>query len=210
MNCWKGREDPAPFVAGLPGEVPRFGSLRALYQAMACCTRCDLALDRTRVVPGAGPARARLMLVGEAPGASEDREGRPFVGAGGRLLDRVLGDAGLDRSKIYITNVAACRPPRNRPPKPAEVRAHAPWLEEQLRLVRPEIVGTLGRVPLTWFIPGARITQLTGQPQELEWQGRGLTLVPLFHPAAALRSPDRVPDLAAGMRVIAGLLQGRA
>jgi uracil-DNA glycosylase len=204
--CWKGRRDVAAYIPGVPETVGRFPSLSALDRDMACCTRCDLAAGRTQVVPGAGPHRARVLFLGEAPGAREDEAGQPFIGAAGRLFARVLEPTGLKRDDVYITNVVACRPPSNRTPKRTEIQAHAPWLEEQIRLVRPEVIATLGRVALTWFLPGAKVTQLTGIPQHIEWHGRRLVLLPLFHPAAALRSPDRVPLLVEGMRVLGELL----
>lgn len=204
--CWTGKDDPAPFVPGVPDPVPRFRSVAKLNAQMACCTRCELAPGRTQVVRGVGPKRARVFFLGEAPGASEDRAGEPFVGAAGRLLDRLLERASLARSDIYITNVVACRPPKNRTPRAGEVRAHAPWLEEQLRLVGPEVVVTLGRIALTYFIPKARITELSGQAQQVEWRGAALHLLPLFHPAAALRSPDLMPRLEAGFTVLKSML----
>jgi uracil-DNA glycosylase len=203
--CWKGKDDVVPFVPGLPETVGRFRSIGALNEAMSCCTRCELAAGRTRVVRGDGPKRARIMFLGEAPGASEDRDGVPFVGAAGRLFARLLEPTGLKRDDVYITNVVACRPPRNRAPGRGEILAHRPWLEEQFRLVQPEVVATLGRVALTYFIPGAKVTELNGSPQRLEWQGRQLVLLPLFHPAAALRSPARVPLLEEAFRVLASL-----
>ena len=204
--CWVGKDDPRPFVPGLPETVPRYRSLRTLNEEMVCCTRCELATGRTQVVRGVGARRARVLLLGEAPGASEDRAGEPFVGAAGRLLSRMLEEAGLERSEVYITNVVACRPPKNRTPRVSEVKAHSPWLDEQLRLVRPEVVVTLGRVALTYFIPNARITELSGKPQKVEWRGVELRLLPLFHPAAALRSPDLLPRLEAGFAVLRSML----
>lgn len=193
-------------MPGLPPEVPHASSLKGLFSAMACCTRCDLAPGRTQVVAGVGPKRARVLFLGEAPGAREDEGGEPFVGAAGRLFTRLLEEAGISRSDVFITNVVACRPPKNRAPRPAEIRAHAPWLEQQIRLVAPDVIATLGRTALTYFLPGAKITELTGTPQTLAWNGRQVTLLPLFHPAAALRSPDRVPALEAGFAVLRRLL----
>ena len=205
-GCWKGRGDRTKFVPGVPAEVPRYRSMQTLNGDMACCTRCDLAPGRTQVVRGVGARRARVLFLGEAPGAKEDEAGEPFVGAAGRLFTGLLEEAGLRRRDVYITNVVACRPPRNRAPKAKEVKAHAPWLEEQLRLVRPEIVVTLGRVALTWFLPKAKVTRLTGKPQHIVWQERELTLLPFFHPAAVLRSRDLLPQLEAGFAVLRSLL----
>lgn len=208
--CWKGKDDIAPLIPGVPERVGRFRSLATLNEAMSCCTRCDLAPGRTQVVRGVGPTRARVLFLGEAPGRQEDEGGEPFIGAAGRLFSRLLEPTGLRRSDVYITNVVACRPPANRAPKRSEIMAHAPWLDEQLRLVQPEVVATLGRVALTWFMPGAKVTELNGQPQRLTWQDRPLVLLPLFHPAAALRDPRRVPLLEGGFAVLGELLKSGA
>jgi DNA polymerase len=149
---------------------------------------------------------ARVVFVGEAPGAQEDREGRPFVGRAGQLLDRLLDANDLTREMIYITNIVSCRPPKNRTPRVGEIRAHSPWLEEQLRLIEPELVVTLGAVALTYFIPGAQVTKLRGSPQIVEKSGRSITLLPLFHPAAALRRPELVPVMEKDFAKIPGLL----
>src|SRR5512135_994997 len=100
--CWRGMGDPAPFVAGLPETVPRARTLERLFEAMACCTRCELAADRTQVVRGVGDPHARVVFVGEAPGAQEDRKGEPFVGQAGRLFDQLLADVGLARADVFI------------------------------------------------------------------------------------------------------------
>jgi uracil-DNA glycosylase len=185
--CWRGVGDAAPFTAGIPENVPRARSLAALFRAMECCTRCDLARGRTQVVHGFGPSRADTMLIGEAPGGTEDRQGMPFVGRAGRLLDELLELAQLRRDDVFITNVVACRPPGNRAPKAAEIRAHTPWLEEQLRLVSPRLVVTLGRTALSYFLPGEKITEIHGKVCVVESAQEELRLMPTFHPAAALR-----------------------
>jgi uracil-DNA glycosylase len=142
---------------------------------------CEGALN---LVPGEGPADARVMLVGEAPGRFEDESGRPFVGRAGALLDELLGAAGLAREDVYITNVVKARPPRNRDPTRAEVEHWMPVLEEELEIVSPELVVPLGRHALAHFAPGARIGEVHGR--RIEAGGRAL--YPLYHPAAALRS----------------------
>lgn len=205
-DCWRGKGDPTPFVPGLPEEVPRARSLGDLFAAMACCTRCELAKERTQVVPGTGPGTARMMLVGEAPGAEEDRQGEPFVGAAGRLLNRLLQANGLSREEVFITNVVACRPPGNRAPRASEIRAHAPWLEEQIRLVKPQLILTLGRSALGYFLPGAKVTQLRGVPRTVEREGWRIALLPLLHPAAALRAPDLLAALEADFAKVPDLL----
>jgi DNA polymerase len=157
---------------------------------MVRCTRCDLYLSRTQVVPGAGNRSAAILFVGEAPGAAEDREGFPFIGASGRLLDAMLAGAGIDRKEVFIANVVRCRPPANRNPKTREIRACAGWLAEQIRLIEPRIVVSLGRFALQHFIPDGRITRLQGAPQEIDYGGAPVRLLPLLHPAAVLRNPD--------------------
>lgn len=206
-DCWRGKGDATPFVAGVPELVPDVKSLDQLFGAMACCTRCDLAIGRTQVVLGTGDPRAKLMFLGEAPGAQEDAKGVPFVGAAGRLFNRLLEENGFSRDDVYVTNVVACRPPQNRTPRAREVKAHAPWLERQLRLVQPALVVTLGRIALTYFRRDAKVTQLRGTPQRIEWEGRDLTLLPLLHPAAILRRRDEMlPAMEADFRKIRPLL----
>jgi uracil-DNA glycosylase family 4 len=140
---------------------------------------CETA---TNMVPGEGNPDADVMLVGEAPGASEDKQGRPFVGRAGKLLDQVLEAAGLVREDVYITNVVKARPPNNRDPRAGEVAHHMPWLEAELALIRPRLVVPLGRHALAHF-SDTKITEVHGT--ELTEKGR--TLFPMYHPAAALR-----------------------
>lgn len=178
---------------GFPAQIPMPSELSELHAVMVRCTRCDLSLSRTQVVPGAGDPAARVLLVGEAPGAREDRDGVPFVGASGRLLDAMLEDAGISRGEVFIANVVRCRPPENRNPRAREVRACAGWLAEQIRLIDPVLVVSLGRFALQHFIPGGKITRLEGEVQEVDYGGRTVRLYPLLHPAAILRSPDKRP-----------------
>jgi DNA polymerase len=159
---------------------------------------CETA---TRMVPGEGSPAARLMLVGEAPGATEDELGRPFVGRAGRLLDEALAAAGLARADVWITNVVKARPPRNRDPKAAEVAHCLPWLEAELALIRPAVIVPLGRHALAHFAPDARISEVHGT---LLMTG-GWTLFPLYHPAAALRSRALRETLFADARALGGL-----
>jgi uracil-DNA glycosylase len=161
---------------------------------MVRCTRCELSVSRTQVVPGAGAPRAGLLIVGEAPGASEDREGVPFVGASGRLLDEMLGLAGIRRDQVFIANVVRCRPPENRSPRVKEIRACAGWLAEQIRLIEPGLVLVLGRFALQHFFPEGSITRLKGTLQQIDYQGRSFGLFSVLHPAAVLRAPDRRPE----------------
>lgn len=193
---------------GYPETFPSPATLEELHRVMVKCTRCTLSLSRTKVVPGSGSHEARLLFVGEAPGASEDRQGVPFVGASGKLLDEMLEIAGIPRDEVFIANVVRCRPPENRNPRAAELRACAGWLEEQVRLIGPEWVVPLGRFGLQHFLPGGKITQLQGTVQEVEYRGDKLRLFPLFHPAAVLRSPDRRPGYEEAFRTLGGLVAG--
>jgi DNA polymerase len=141
---------------------------------------CETA---TNMVPGEGNPDAAVMLVGEAPGGTEDKEGRPFVGRAGKLLDELLAEAGLERGDVYITNVVKARPPGNRDPKAGEVAHHMPWLETELALIQPTLVIPLGRHALAHFTDDAKISQVHGT----EMTERGRSLFPMYHPAAALR-----------------------
>jgi uracil-DNA glycosylase family 4 len=137
----------------------------------------------THMVPGEGSPTADVMIVGEAPGASEDAQGRPFVGRSGKLLDELLTEAGLERGDVYITNVVKARPPGNRDPRADEVAHHMPWLETQLALIGPRLVVPLGRHALRHFAPDAKISEVHGRPL----RAGDHALFPMYHPAAALR-----------------------
>jgi uracil-DNA glycosylase family 4 len=145
----------------------------------------EICEQATNLVPGEGSATAKVMIVGEAPGAKEDETGRPFVGGAGRLLDELLAEAGLERGDVFITNVVKARPPGNRDPKADEVAHHLPWLEAQLDVIRPELLVPLGRHALKRFAPDTTITKAHGRVVEHD----GRTLFPMYHPAAALRNP---------------------
>jgi DNA polymerase len=166
--------------------------LEELKARALVCTRCRLAETRTQVVFGVGDPEARLMFVGEAPGQNEDLQGEPFVGAAGKLLDNLLGEIGLHRSEVYIANVLKCRPPGNRDPRPDEIDSCKGYLREQIRLISPDVVMTLGNFATKLLLnTETGITRLRGRPHSW-WLGA--LLVPTFHPAAALRGGDRVTN----------------
>lgn len=142
----------------------------------------ELAASAIQLVPGEGSANAAIMLVGEAPGAAEDREGRPFIGASGKFLAEMLEDIGLSRQDVYITNIVKYRPPANRDPLPDEIETFKPYLQQQIDIIKPKIIITLGRHAMNVFLPGAKISDIHGQPQQIE----GHWYLPLYHPAAAL------------------------
>jgi len=178
--------------------VASLGELRA---STLDCTACRLADGRTQVVFGDGNPEADVVFVGEAPGQREDEQGIPFVGPSGQLLDRLLGEIGLERSDVYIANVVKCRPPKNRDPRPDEIDACKGYLREQLTLIDPKVVVTLGNFSSKLLLnTEAGITRLRGTAYE--WWGR--YLVPTFHPAAALRGSAQVLDQ---MRYDFGLIQ---
>ncbi len=155
------------------------------------CTRCKLAGHRQNIVFGVGDERAPLMFVGEAPGADEDRLGEPFVGRAGQLLDRMIAAMGWTRDSVYIANVLKCRPPNNRDPQPDEVEACEPFLASQIAALRPRVIVTLGKPAAQLLLrTGAPISALRGRFQ----QAHGIPVMPTFHPAFLLRSPDRKRD----------------
>jgi DNA polymerase len=165
----------------------RAGELAALGAEASGCTRCPLNQTRTRVVFGVGDPDADLMLVGEAPGFHEDQQGEPFVGAAGKLLDRLLGEIGRTRAQSYIANVLKCRPPNNRDPLPAEIEACSEYLRRQLVLIDPKVVLTLGNFATRLLLKrDTGISRLRGQVYP--WWNR--LLVPTLHPAAVLRGGD--------------------
>ena len=161
-----------------------------VYNEASVCVRCPLSATRTKVVFGAGNADADLMFVGEAPGAEEDRQGLPFVGRAGGLLSKMLEGIGMERDDVFICNVLKCRPPGNRDPQPEEIASCEPYLAEQVRLIEPRVVCTLGNFA-TKLLTGSQtgITRVRGVPQVHELGGRSVFVLPLFHPAAALRTP---------------------
>jgi len=181
--------------------------LVSVFREAAICTRCALCESRTQVVFGAGNANADLMFVGEAPGAEEDRQGLPFVGRSGALLTTLLADVGISRDDVFITNTIKCRPPGNRDPASAEIESCRPWLYEQIRLIEPRVVATLGNFA-TRLLSGdpTGITKVHGKPQLKRLGSRTVQLLPLFHPAAALRATGTRQLLAADLANLPGLL----
>ncbi|HXK33760.1 MAG TPA: uracil-DNA glycosylase [Dehalococcoidia bacterium] len=156
--------------------------LAEVARNVAACTDCALSRGRTRAVPGEGNPDADIVFIGEGPGYYEDQQGRPFVGASGKFLDELLAGIGLDRRKVFITNVVKCRPPQNRDPQPDEIAACGKYLDEQLHTIAPNVVVTLGRHSMQRYFPGEAISRVHGQPR----RKGDLIVVPMYHPAAAL------------------------
>jgi uracil-DNA glycosylase len=179
--------------------------LDRLHEEIRTHTGCgfEICAAATNIVPGEGSHTAEVMLVGEAPGASEDLQGRPFVGRSGRFLDELLAEAGMARDDVFITNVVKARPPGNRDPRAGEVAHYLPWLEQQLALIRPSVVIPVGRHALAHFAPGHRITEIHGV---LIVAGER-RLVPWLHPAAALRNPGLRETLIQDARALPGVLE---
>ncbi len=176
--------------------MPDAAALSAFEELVSGCTRCRLAEGRTQVVFGVGNPHADLMFVGEAPGFHEDKQGYPFVGQAGKLLDKLLAGIGLERSQVYIANVLKCRPPGNRDPQPDEIEACESHLFKQIELIEPTVVATLGNFA-TKLLSGkpTGITRVHGVEQETTLGGNSVILYPLYHPAAALYTPKMLQVL---------------
>ena len=181
--------------------------LKAVYDEARVCVRCPLSRTRTQVVFGSGNADAGLMFVGEAPGANEDRQGLPFVGQAGKLLDKLLEEIGLTRADVFVVNVIKCRPPDNRDPHPNEIESCQGYLRSQVRLIEPTMICTLGNFA-TKLLRGdtTGISRVHGQEEVRTIGNRALRLYPLYHPAAALYTPSTLEALRADFERIPALL----
>jgi DNA polymerase len=178
-------------------------TLAAIAGEVVVCTKCPLQHSRKKAVPGEGPARAEIMLIGEGPGFYEDQQGRPFVGASGQFLTQLLGQAGLKREEVWITNVVKCRPPGNRDPMPEEIETCGQYLERQIKAIQPSIIITLGRFSMGRFMPGVKISQVHGQMRKVgDW-----FVIPMFHPAAALHQASLKPAILADFAKLPAMLE---
>ena len=167
------------------------------------CTDCPLSRTRTNAVPGDGPASAEIMIIGEGPGFHEDRQGLPFVGPAGRFLNELITSAGLKREDVFITNVVKCRPPNNRDPMPVEIQACRKHLDEQIEIIDPKVIVTLGRFSMARFIPGQTIGRVRAQARQVE----GRTIYPMYHPAAALHNGSLRSVIEDDFRAIPSLVE---
>ena len=174
----------------------RAAALAAVAERVRVCTLCSLYKEANRAVPGAGDPHAEIVFIGEGPGQREDQLGLPFVGRSGDYLNYLLNLIDLKREQVFITNVVKHRPPDNRDPLPDEIAACKPYLDEQLALIDPAVIVTLGRFSMARYFPNAKITQIHGQPRYDE----RCAYYPLFHPAAALRTPALRRDMEADIR----------
>ena len=181
-------------------------SLEEVARAVRECADCPLHRGRTHAVPGEGNPAAELMFIGEGPGFHEDRQGRPFVGPAGHLLEGLLASIGANREDVFIANMVKCRPPDNRDPEPSEIAACGKYLERQIELVNPKLIVTLGRFSLGRFFPGESVTRARGKLRHKD----GRHIFPVLHPAAALRRPELRKTLVDDFRAIAGILESDA
>ncbi len=177
-------------------------ALSELCAEITGCQKCQLARNRTKVVPGEGAENSEIMFIGEAPGWNEDQQGRPFVGAAGQFLDALLASIKLNRSQVYIANVIKCRPPDNREPLPAEIRACRPWLERQIALISPKMIVTLGRYSMAMFLPDKSISKIHGTAIKQD----GVIYYAMYHPAAALHQQSLRQTIQADILKIPSLL----
>ena len=190
-----------------PATDDTVAALDELRREVESCTRCPLHATRTRAVFGEGDYGAELMFVGEAPGYHEDQQGRPFVGAAGKLLEELLASIGLTRQQVFIANVLKSRPPNNRDPRPEEIDACQPYLWRQIELIRPKVICTLGNHATKLLSRDQTgITRVHGKPRAMEISGVPLYLFPIFHPAAALYTPAMLATLKEDMARLPELL----
>lgn len=181
----------------------RFDALNQIAAEVRTCTLCDLHLTRTHAVPGAGSYQSEILFIGEGPGMNEDKQGLPFIGRSGDYLDKLFRLIGLNRETVFITNVVKCRPPENRDPLPIEINTCKPYLDQQINLIDPLMIVTLGRFSMGRYFPGGKITQIHGQAK-IE---NGRAYYPLFHPAAILRNPTMEPVMEADFKRIPEILE---
>ena len=174
-----------------------------LVSRISSCSNCELSRGRNKAVPGDGSLDADIMFIGEGPGFHEDRQGVPFVGQAGNLLNYMLSTIGLAREDVYITNMVKCRPPNNRDPFPVELSSCAPYLDEQLEIINPKVIVTLGRFSFSKFFPGEAISKARGKPRN--WNG--FAVFPMYHPAAGLHNPGLRPAMENDFRKLPDLIR---
>ncbi len=179
-------------------------TLEQVSQLVRTCTDCPLGRGRTNAVPGEGNPHAEVMFIGEGPGYQEDRQGRPFVGPAGKLLEGLLASIGSNRDDVFIANMVKCRPPDNRDPSPAEMAACTKYLDRQVELVNPKLIVTLGRFAFGRYFPGEGITKARGKLRVKD----GRKIFPVLHPAAVLRREELRPTMIEDFKAISEILQG--
>lgn len=170
--------------------MTKYDLLHKLKDKMEKDKSLPLKAGANNLVFGSGNTEAKILMIGEGPGFNEDKQGLPFVGQAGKLLDKLLILAGLERKKVFITNVVHHRPPENRDPLPQEIEAYGKYLDEIIKIVKPKVIITLGRFSMAKFLPDVFISQVHGQKFDVQFNGQQLTVIPMYHPAASLRNGD--------------------
>ncbi|MEJ2347752.1 MAG: uracil-DNA glycosylase [Patescibacteria group bacterium] len=165
-------------------------ALKKLYLKMKADESLPLKKGATNLVFGEGNASAKIIFIGEGPGYWEDQKARPFVGNAGAFLNQLLHSIELPREEVFITNVVNYRPPGNRDPLPEEINAFRPYIDKMIEIIKPKVIVTLGRFSMAKFIPGVKITDVHGKKQNINWKGREITVIPMYHPAAGLRNGE--------------------
>lgn len=183
----------------------RLEQIKADIKAKNICP--DLAQNATNLVMGVGNADAEIVFIGEAPGKNEDLKGEPFVGAAGKFLDEMLGLVGLKRENVYITNIVKYRPPNNRDPLPDEKRAFWPYLLQEIHVIKPKIIATLGRHSMEYFLPSMKISSIHGQPKRIGIGSDKVIILPLFHPAAALYNSSMRETLVSDFEAVPKIIE---
>jgi len=168
--------------------MSNYEELHKLASEMEKDNTLPLKKGATKLVFGTGNTEASILCVGEGPGFNEDREGVPFVGQAGKLLDKLFPLAGLERKEVFITNIVHHRPPENRDPEPSEIEAYGKYLDKIIKIVDPEMIITLGRFSMAKFLPNVYISQVHGKKYEVNWKGKNIMVIPMYHPAASLRN----------------------
>lgn len=188
--------------ADLPDAVA--AGMSEIATEVRTCQLCPLSRTRTHAVPGTGNVHSVVLFVGEGPGFDEDQQGKPFVGRSGQYLTETLKQVGVQRDDVFITNVVKCRPPGNRDPEPGEIAACSDYLTRQITLISPRIIVTLGRYSMGRWLPGASITRVHGQVKNI---GHGRVVLPMYHPAAALRNPAWKVEFERDMQALPRLIE---
>ncbi len=183
--------------------------LEKLREELEANKELPLRKGATRLVFGDGNPNAKIYFLGEAPGYFEDQQGRPFVGQAGKLLDKALESIGINRPDVYISNVVRFRPPNNRDPSPEELAAFAPFVDREIEIIDPKVIVTLGRFSMGKFLPDVKISRVHGKVYEINWQGKNRIVVPMFHPAAALRREDVMKEFLEDFKKLKKLLDER-
>lgn len=181
--------------------------LKKLKKEMEEDKSLPLREGTTQLVFGEGNPDAEIYFLGEGPGFHEDRLGRPFVGQAGKLLDQLIESVGFKREDVYISNVVRFRPPENRDPLPAEIEAFRPYVDREIEIVNPRLIVTLGRFSMGKFLPNSKISQVHGKPRTVQWKGKSVTVIPMYHPAAALRSLDIMRQIKEDFKIIPEMLK---